>query len=221
MPLALRQAPNWVISLEQWIVDFANNHGPLIYLVILVWTFLEGETVVLITGAAISGGAVHLSVWLLALFAFLGSFGGDQAWFYIGRTYGTPLLKRWPTMASKVEFAFTLLRRQETLFILAFRFIYGLRNISPFIIGMTGVPRTKFIVLNLIAAAVWANTFAWGGYSLGKVLETYLGESSQVVLATLVVIILCITAINWFRQRRKNQAANSAALAKAKMDNDR
>ena len=101
------------MSLEQWIVDFANNYGPLIYLVILVWTFLEGETVVLITGALISGGAVHLSVWLLALFAFLGSFGGDQAWFYIGRTYGTPLLKRWPTMASKVELAFTLLRRRK------------------------------------------------------------------------------------------------------------
>lgn len=201
------------MSLEQWIVDFANNYGPLIYLVILVWTFLEGETVVLVTGALISGGAVHLNVWLLALFAFLGSFGGDQAWFYIGRTYGTPLLKRWPTMARKVEFAFTLLRRQENLFILSFRFIYGLRNISPFIIGMTGVSRSKFFALNLIAAVVWANTFAWGGFSLGKVLETYLGESSQAVLAVLVIVILCVTVINWIRQRRKNTAADAAALA--------
>jgi membrane protein DedA with SNARE-associated domain len=199
------------MSLEQWIVEFANNYGPLVYLVILVWTFLEGETVVLVTGALISGGAVHLNVWFLALFAFLGSFGGDQAWFYIGRTYGTPLLKRWPTMARKVEFAFTLLRRQENLFILCFRFIYGLRNISPFIIGMTGVSRTKFFSLNLIAAAVWANTFAWGGYSLGKVLETYLGESSQAVLAVLVVVILCVTLINWVRQRRKNAAADAVA----------
>jgi len=199
------------MSLEQWIVDFANNYGPLIYLVILVWTFLEGETVVLVTGALISGGSVHLSVWLLALFAFLGSFGGDQAWFYIGRTYGTPLLKRWPTMARKVEFAFTLLRRQENLFILSFRFIYGLRNISPFIIGMTGVSRVKFVVLNMLAAGVWANTFAWGGYTLGKVLETYLGESSQAVLAVLVVIILCVTLVNWFHQRRKNAAADAAA----------
>lgn len=199
------------MSLEQWIVDFANNYGPLIYLVILVWTFLEGETVVLITGALISGGAVHLNVWLLALFAFLGSFGGDQAWFYIGRTYGTPLLKRWPNMARKVEFAFRLLRRQENLFILTFRFIYGLRNISPFIIGMTGVSRAKFFTLNLIAAVVWANTFAWGGYSLGKVLETYLGESSKAVLAIFVVVILCVTLINWFRQRRKNMAADAAA----------
>ncbi|PKU26300.1 DedA family protein [Telmatospirillum siberiense] len=205
------------MSLEQWIVDFANNYGPLIYLVILVWTFLEGETVVLVTGALISGGAVHLNVWLLALFAFLGSFGGDQAWFYIGRTYGTPLLKRWPNMARKVEFAFTLLRRQENLFILSFRFIYGLRNISPFIIGMTGVSRAKFFTLNLIAAVVWANAFAWGGYTLGKVLETYLGESSQAALAVLVAVILCVTVINWLRQRRKNRARDAAADAAAKV----
>jgi membrane protein DedA with SNARE-associated domain len=197
------------MSLEQWIVDFANHYGPLIYLVILVWTFLEGETVVLITGALISGGAVHLNVWLLVLSAFLGSFGGDQAWFYIGRTYGTPLLKRWPNMATKVEWAFSLLRRQENLFILTFRFIYGLRNISPFIIGMTGVSRIKFICLNLLAAAVWANTFAWGGFFLGRVLETYLGESSQAVLTVLIVIVVALTAANWYRQRRKNAAAEA------------
>jgi membrane protein DedA with SNARE-associated domain len=114
-------------------------------------------------------------------------------------------------MARKVEFAFTLLRRQENLFILSFRFIYGLRNISPFIIGMTGVSRVKFVILNMLAAVVWANTFAWGGYTLGKVLETYLGESSQLVLAVLVVIILCVTLANWYRQRRKNMAADAAA----------
>jgi membrane protein DedA with SNARE-associated domain len=193
--------------LEHWIINVANNYGPLVYLVILVWTFLEGETVVLVTGALISGGDVHLSVWLLTLFAFLGSFGGDQSWFYIGRRYGTPLLKRWPTMACKVSFAFRLLRKHENLFILAFRFIYGLRNISPFIIGMTGVPRSKFFILNLVAAAVWANTFAWGGYTLGRVMECYLGESSQAFIIGLIGLAIVWAVVNWVRQRRKVIAA--------------
>lgn len=198
-------------SLEQWIVDFANNYGALVYLVILCWTFLEGETVVLITGALISGGSVHLSVWMLALVAFVGSFGGDQAWFYIGRRYGTPLLKRWPTMGKKVEWAFRLLRKQEDVFILTFRFIYGLRNVSPFIIGMAGVSRVKFLGLNLIAAGVWANTFAWGGYTLGKALECYLGESSRLVLGILVFLAAGAWLVNWVRQRRKIISAEATA----------
>ncbi len=195
------------MSLDQWIVNFANNYGVLVYLVILVWTFLEGETVVLVTGALISRGDVHLSVLLLAFAAFLGSFGGDQMWFYIGRKYGTPLLKRWPTMAGKVEWGFRLLRKQEDVFILSFRFIYGLRNISPFIIAMSGVSRVKFLVLNLIAAAVWANTFAWGGFYLGKALDCYLGESSQLVLGLIILVAVGSAAINWFRQRRRIVAA--------------
>ncbi len=201
------------MSLEQWIVDFTNNYGPLVYLVILVWTFLEGETVVLITGALISSDTVHLSVWLLALSAFLGSFGGDQSWFYIGRRYGTPLLKRWPNMATKVEWAFKLLARQEDLFILSFRFIYGLRNVSPFIIGMTGVSRLKFLALNFIAAAVWANTFAWGGYTLGKAMEIYLGESSRIVLGVIVVLAIASGLLNWIRQRRKVMSAGPTTPA--------
>ena len=76
---------------------------------------------------------------------------------------------------------------------------------------MTGVSRVKFILLNFIAAAVWANTFAWGGYTLGKVLETYLGESSQIVLAALVVVGVCVALVNWFRRRRKIIAAEALA----------
>jgi len=191
--------------LEQWITEVANNYGPLVYLVILVWTFLEGETVVLITGALISGGNVNLHVWTLVLAAFLGSFGGDQAWFYIGRKYGTPLLARWPNMSKRVEWAFRLLRKEETIFILTFRFIYGLRNISPFVIGMAGVSRVKFLLLNLLAAAIWANTFAWGGYTMGKVLETYLGESSRLILGILVLVVICVTVVNKIRQRFRTQ----------------
>jgi len=196
---------------DQWIVDFTNNYGALIYLVILVWTFLEGETIVLITGAMISGGNVHLSVWTLVLFAFLGSFGGDQMWFSIGRTYGTPLLARWPKMASRVDWAFRLMRKQEDLFILSFRFIYGVRNVSPFIIGMSGTSRIKFIVLNLIAAFVWANTFAWGGYFLGKALDNYLGRSSEVFLGLVILGAVLTTLVKWLHGRRRHNVGIPAS----------
>lgn len=197
--------------MEQMIIDAANNYGPLVYLLILAFTFFEGETIVLLTGALISGGEVSLSVSTLAICALLGSFGGDQTWFYIGRKYGSPLLDRWPNMAKKIEWAFKLLRKHETLFILSFRFIYGVRNVSPFIIGMSGVGRLKFLILNFIAAAVWANTFAWGGYFLGKALEIYVGESKFAVLGGILALIIIVSALNWWRQRRRLVAARAAA----------
>ena len=175
--------------MDQWVVNFANHYGALAYLAILLWTFLEGETVVLIAAASISGGIVDLDIWLLLLASFCGSFAGDQLWFWVGRRYGVPLLARWPTLEGKADGVFRLLDRYNDLFILTFRFIYGLRNISPFAIGMTQVAGKRFFALNLIAALVWANSFVWGGYFLGRALEHTLGQASQVGLGVVVVIL--------------------------------
>jgi membrane protein DedA with SNARE-associated domain len=135
--------------------------------------------------------------------AFLGSFCGDQTYYYIGRRYGTPLLKRWPTLTRRVEWAFKMVRTHETLFILSFRFIYGVRNISPFVIGMAGVGRLKFFILNMIAALAWANTFAWGGYFLGRALEDWLGTHKLWVLGGFVLLLVLFGVISTLNQRRK------------------
>ncbi len=198
--------------MEQFIEDILINYGSWLYPVILVWTFLEGETVVLITGALAAEGKYNISVWLLVTCAFLGSFAGDQTYFYIGRRYGTPLLKRWPKMTDRIEWAFRLVRNNETLFILSFRFIYGVRNISPFVIGMAGVSRLKFFFLNMIAAFVWANSFAWGGYFAGRALEAALGEYKIYALLGFVLVAFAAAMFSTMRQRRKPMVVEAAVV---------
>ena len=186
--------------MEQWIVNLTNNYGELAYLVILVWTFLEGETIVLLTAAALSGGIINLNIWMVLLVAFLGSFSGDQLWFAVGRRYGASVLARWPSLEDKTCGVFRLLDRHNDLFILTFRFIYGLRNISPFAIGMTHVSRKRFLALNAVAAFTWANAFVWGGFFLGRALEKYLGQASQAVLGIVVVAMF----VGWLAGRFKS-----------------
>lgn len=198
--------------MEQFIQDILTNYGYLLYPIILGWTFLEGETIVLITGALAASGEYNINVWLLVLAAFLGSFAGDQTYFYIGRRYGTPLLKRWPSMTKRIDWAFKLVRTHEVLFILSFRFIYGVRNISPFVIGMSGVGRLKFALLNMVAALIWANTFAWGGYYLGQALEYWLGESKMWVLGGFVAIAATWALISWLRGRNKPPVVDAAVV---------
>ncbi len=186
--------------MEQWIINLTNNYGELAYLVTLVWTFLEGETIVLLTAAALSRGIINLNIWMVLLVSFLGSFSGDQLWFAVGRRYGAGLLARWPSLEDKTAGVFRLLDRHNDLFILTFRFIYGLRNISPFAIGMTQVSRRRFLALNAVAAATWANAFVWGGYFLGRALEKYLGQASQMVLGFVVLAMLA----GWLLGRLKS-----------------
>lgn len=180
-----------------------TNYGYLLYPLILVWTFIEGETVVILTGAIASEGRFNINVELLALCAFTGSFCGDQLYYYIGRRYGTPLLARWPTLTKKTDWAFHLVKTHPVMFILSFRFIYGVRNVAPFVIGIAGVPRMKYLILNFIAAQIWAHTFAWGGYLLGRVLAEWLGESKWYILGGFVALAAIIGLIGYLRQKRK------------------
>jgi membrane protein DedA with SNARE-associated domain len=185
--------------LEQWIINLTNHYGELAYLAIFVWTFLEGETIVLLTAAALSGGIINLNVWLVLLAAFLGSFSGDQLWFAVGRRYGAGLMARWPSLGDKSCGVFRLLDRYNDLFILTFRFIYGLRNISPFAIGMTHVSRKRFLALNALAAVTWANAFVWGGFFLGRAMDKYLGQASQLALGVVVLAIVTGWILNRFK----------------------
>ena len=77
-----------------------ENYG---YLAILILTFFEGETIVILAGVAAHLGLLELQWVMLA--ALLGSFGGDQLWFYIGRRWGPQIIARrpsWQEGAAKV-----------------------------------------------------------------------------------------------------------------------
>ena len=76
-----------------------------------------------------------------------------------------------------------MLERHQSWLILGFRFLYGLRNITPFAIGMSRVPTRRFVVLNIVGAAIWAVTFACGGYLFGVAMEAFfLGQQKWFVI---------------------------------------
>lgn len=151
--------------------DLIRHYG---YLAILVGTVLEGETVVLLGGLAAHRGYLDLAGVIAA--AFAGSVAGDQLYFEIGRRKGMAFIERRPAWRPHVARVKRLVHRHHTLLILGFRFLYGIRTVTPFLLGASGVPPTRFAVLNVVSAALWAIAFGWLGYALGNALETVLGD---------------------------------------------
>lgn len=192
------------------IQELLSTYG---YLAILIITFLEGESIVILAGIAAYQGL--MDVWVVLLCALVGSFCGDQFYYTIGRRYGSRLLDRWPTLRDKTEWAFKLVRKNETLFILSFRFIYGVRNVSPFVIAMSGVPRIRFMALNFIAALIWALAFTFGGYFFGQALEHFLGEHQMKVLIGLGVLAVLIWMFTFIRRKRRERRIREEEAAAA------
>ncbi len=181
-------------------------HGVWFYAIAFVWTFLEGETVVVFGGFAAAQGL--LDPLLLATATGLGSFAGDQTWFWIGRHFGAPLLDRFPRWRNGVDSALRWLERYNTGFILSFRFIYGVRNFSSFALGLSAVRGRRFLILNFLAAALWAGCFVAFGYFLGDAFRAVLGDIARTfslaLLGAFVVIASLIATAHRAQRRRQH-----------------
>jgi membrane protein DedA with SNARE-associated domain len=199
------------------IAETIRAYGEWFYVVTFVWTFLEGETFVLFAGLAARQEILRLDLLIAA--AWLGSFSGDQLYFWIGRRWGDKLLRRFPRWSPGVHAALDLLRRYDTWFILSFRFIYGIRNFSSFAMGTSGLSWPRFLVLNFIAAGIWAVTFAGVGYVVGATFEHLLGDLALgfgLVMLTIFVVVITLIA----RAQRRRIALHGAQPVPVRVESD-
>jgi membrane protein DedA with SNARE-associated domain len=174
------------------------------YLAILILTFFEGETIVILAGVAAHLGLLELQ-WVI-LSALAGSFGGDQFYYYLGRHWGPKIIAKRLSWREGAEKVYQLLRRHQYFLILTFRFYYGLRNVTPFAVGSAHVPRLRFFVLNLIGAIVWAVIFAYAGYLFGEAFKLFIDDYHKYalyVLGGLVLLGLAIWLTTLIIHRRK------------------
>jgi membrane protein DedA with SNARE-associated domain len=155
---------------------------------------IEGEAVVMTGGLLAHRGLVPLIPACIC--AAVGSCLVDQAWFALARRFRG---NRWVQRAhAKPAFAKALrwLERYPTAFILAFRFVYGMRTVSPIAIGTSQVPVRKFVPLNALAAVIWGPTFTLIGYYFGATLDPliarFAGKAHVLLLAVVGIVLLAI-----------------------------
>jgi membrane protein DedA with SNARE-associated domain len=175
------------------------------YVAIASGIFLEGESVLILGGALAQRGL--LSLPLVMATAFLSAFAGDQFWFQMGRRFGRPLLNRHPKWLARIGAVQTRLLRYGDVFVFGFRFIYGIRTVTPALLGMTEYPRARFVVLNLTGVAVWSVVISWAGFALGAAFQRIMDRAAHVQLmigAGLGALLLVWLGVILWRRRRSS-----------------
>ena len=168
------------MSLEQLI----SSYG---YAAVGIGTFLEGESILVLGGFAAHRGYLALP-WVIAS-AFIGTLFGDQLYYYIGRIKGKNILENRPRWKSKSKRVLELLENHQTLLILGFRFLYGLRTVTPFVIGLSNVAPLRYLLLNILGALIWATVIGGAGYLFGNTLELILGDIKKYERVVFLLII--------------------------------
>jgi membrane protein DedA with SNARE-associated domain len=166
------------------------------YWALLVGTFFEGETILIIGGLTAHLGYLKLPIVMLV--AFIGSFSGDQFYFFVGRLKGMDLLAEHPKWQKKVHRVHQLTERYHDFIMLGFRFVYGMRIMTPFVLAMNKRVRTyRFIILNAIGAAVWSIAIAGGGYLFGDALEIVIRDIKRYQIGVMLIISVA-GMVFWF-----------------------
>ena len=187
------------------LADFVAHYG---YAAVLLGSLLEGETVLLLAGIAVHQGLLSFPV--VVLLAFVGGTIGDQVLFRLGRRYGMNLLARSPSMVARAALVHRQIERHQNALIVGVRFMYGLRLVGPFVIGMSDVSTARFALLNILGAAIWAPLVVGVGYLFGETigwLITDLGHYEGLGLLLVVAVAALVIVIRLRRKREKEEAA--------------
>lgn len=174
-----------------------DNLAPLIqdygYLAIAVGCFFEGETAMIL--GAFAAVNEYLRMPTVVAVAFLGTLIGDNVWFWLGRRLGRPFLRRNPVWRRKSRRVEKLARRHATVTILSVRFLYGLRSVTPFMLGAARVHPLKFMLLDTVSASIWALLVGWLSWMIA--VATSRAAQSGTVEWFMVGVLLSVAAVIW------------------------
>lgn len=134
----------------------------------------EGEA------AAVAGGIVAhrklIPLWQVGAAVFAGSLLAGQILFLAARRFRDAPWIRKQTARPVYATVLRALEKRPVGYILIYRFIFGVRTLTPLVLGGTRISTARFSALNALAAALWSLVFTGLGYGFGKTVEHLFGR---------------------------------------------
>jgi membrane protein DedA with SNARE-associated domain len=187
-------------------LDFIRQHGEAFYAFLTVYSMANSLLVALFAGYAANAGALAYEKVLAT--CWIGTFLGDVIRFWVGRRFGTRWLGRFPRLQRAVETAARLSGRHHVWMILIHRFPRIIRNVAGFAYGASALGWPRFLLLNFVAAGLWAGATVSAGFGFGHLSESAMNDALSAFGVAMLAVFLGLT---WFLTRRLERAAERDA----------
>jgi membrane protein DedA with SNARE-associated domain len=148
---------------EHIFIDWLKEYG---YIVLFIWSMLEGEMGLIMAGILSHTGDMSITISIIV--AALGGFIGDQVYFYIGRYNKKYIHDKLRSQRRKFAIAHLLLKKYGWPIIFIQRYMYGMRTVIPMAIGLTKYSARDFAFINFISALFWASMTIIPAYYFGE-----------------------------------------------------
>jgi membrane protein DedA with SNARE-associated domain len=202
-----------------------NHYG---YLAVGGLIFLEdfgvpvpGETMLIV--GAVYAGAGRLNVVAVASIAFVAAVLGDNLGFAIGHFGGRALVLRWGRYVfltgERLGKAEGFFARHGGKVVTIARFVEGLRQANGIVAGLSKMRWPRFLLFNVLGAALWVALWTTVGYTAGGHLnsiyhqlvhyEAYLGG------AIVALIVAVVARKLWQRHRRTSDEHTTSGQSRS------
>jgi len=170
---------------------------------------LWGEASPLLGGLAAFDRNLRLVTVISAV--ALGTWLGGLLFYWLGRSQGRRIRKRWPRARPVIIRSIAIVRRHPWRASLGIRFAYGLRIALPIACGVAHLPLSKYAIGTAVSSIAWSLVFTVLGWWLGRTTETFLGHVRQMeslIGGVMVVVVLAVFIV----LRRRHVAERTAQV---------
>jgi len=174
------------------------------YIILVVSMLLTTMVVAILGGLAAHVGYLNL-YWATATI-FVSNLIFTEVYFYIGRRGSTRLLRKHPDWNDKIARIEHMIEHYNIWFVLLYRFMVGLRVVTPFVVGTTKVTWLHFLITNTIGCLVWSIFCVVLGYYFGAAVELMLKDVQhyeKYAAAVIVVLAVLYWALHIYLKKRR------------------
>jgi undecaprenyl-diphosphatase len=163
---------------------------------------LPGETALLTASAYAAAG--HLSIVGVIASAVAGAVLGDAGAYWIGRTGGLALIRRYGRLFrvddARLDRARRFFQRHGGKTVFLGRFVSLLRMLAALLAGVTGMPYGRFTAFNVTGGVCWALLFGGLGYAFGRNLPQLrhaVGQAGALIVLLGALLVALLLVVRW------------------------
>ncbi len=184
------------------IVAFIKEYG---VIAVFVGTFLEGESILMISGALVSQSFLDpLYVWVAAS---LGAWSGHIVWFAIGKFFGKTSVDKIANrynLSDKVNYIYGLISANKIKTVVLLQYLYGVRMIGALTFGISDIKLRWFSIAEIINCSIWALVIGSIGFILGKTVSVFSHSSVYTIWIIASIVILIFVGMKLFYKFKSN-----------------
>jgi membrane protein DedA with SNARE-associated domain len=144
------------------------------YLGVLLGTFIEGETTILLAGIFAKLG--YLKLRDVFLFSFVGTFAGDCSFFFLGKLFGKSIVERYEFLRTRARLSHRIIHEYPHFIVFIMRFLAGFRSIILLLLGCANMKTRRFLAVDFLSSLVWSVAVSIVGYSFANVVYIFVSD---------------------------------------------